>query len=59
MANRPEIHFVVAEDFFTGVIIKRRRRWQAVVLGCPCCVPIENLGCYETRAAGQRATAAR
>jgi len=39
---------VCAEDF-TGIIIKRRRRWLAIVPGCPCCAPTEILGRYATR----------
>jgi len=40
--------FVWTEDF-TGVIIEHRRRWLAVILGCPCCAPTEILGPYNTR----------
>jgi hypothetical protein len=36
-------------DGFTGVILKRRHRWLAVIPGCPCCVPTEVLGSYSTR----------
>jgi hypothetical protein len=40
--------FVCADDF-TGIIIKRRRRWLAIVPGCACCWPTEVLGAYRSR----------
>jgi hypothetical protein len=40
--------FVRAEEF-TGIVIKRRRRWLAIVPGCACCWPTEILGAYRSR----------
>jgi hypothetical protein len=40
--------FVRAEEF-TGIIIKRRRRWLAIVPGCACWAPTEVLGAYCSR----------
>jgi hypothetical protein len=40
--------FVWADEF-SGIIIKRRRRWLAIVPGCACCWPTEILGAYRSR----------
>jgi hypothetical protein len=40
--------FVCSEEFI-GIIIKRRRRWLAIVPGCACCSPTEILGAYRNR----------